>query len=122
MQPRSANPEPERAWHALPVEEAVAAVASDHAEGLSGGEARARLDRYGRNELPEHESRSLLAVFAGQFKSPLIYLLLLAALIALALGHRSDAGVIFTVVLLNSLIGTLQEGRAERATCDMSLT
>jgi len=50
-----------------------------------------------------------------QFKSPLIYLLFLAAGIALTLGHRSDAVVILIVVLFNAVIGALQEGRAERS-------
>ncbi len=102
-------------WHAQQVAETVAAVASDRDRGLSEDEVRARRARVGPNTLPEHARRSLLSVFGGQFQSPLIYLLVLAAGIALALGHRSDAGVIFTVVLLNSLIGTLQEGRAERS-------
>jgi magnesium-transporting ATPase (P-type) len=102
-------------WHALQVAEAVAAVESDSDRGLTEDEVRARRARFGPNKLPEHERRSLLSVFVGQFKSPLIYLLFLAAGIALTLGHRGDAIVIFTVVLLNSLIGTFQEGRAERS-------
>ena len=93
----------------------MAAIESDRDEGLSVAEVRTRLARFGPNALPEHERRSLLWVFLGQFKSPLIYLLFLAAGIALALGHRSDAIVIFTVVLLNAVIGAFQEGRAERS-------
>jgi magnesium-transporting ATPase (P-type) len=99
----------------LNVAEAVAAVESDGDGGLSADEARGRLLRFGPNALPKPERRSLLSVFLGQFKSPLIYLLLVAAGIALALGQRSDAAVIFTVVLLNALIGAFQEGRAERS-------
>ncbi len=102
-------------WHALQGAETVAAVESDSDRGLTEDEVRARRARFGPNKLPEHERRSLLSVFVGQFKSPLIYLLFVAAGIALALGHRNDALVIFTVVLLNSLIGTFQEGRAERS-------
>ncbi len=101
-------------WHALHAEEVVLKVESN-ADGLSVEEAQRRLKRFGPNALPEASQRSLLAVFVGQFKSPLIYLLLVAAGIALALGHRNDALVIFTVVLLNSLIGSIQEGRAERS-------
>ena len=65
--------------------------------------------------LPETRRRSLLAVFGGQFKSPLIYLLFAAAAIALALGHASDAVVIGVVVVVNAVIGAFQEGRAERS-------
>ena len=95
--------------------DAVAAVESDATEGLSPEQANQRLQHFGPNALRETRRRSLLAVFIGQFKSPLIYLLFIAAAIALALGHSQDAAVIFAVVLLNSIIGTIQEGRAERS-------
>jgi Ca2+-transporting ATPase len=103
------------AWHALDAEEAVAAVDSNTGGGLSSEEARQRLGRFGPNALPEPERRSSLAVLISQFKSPLIYLLLVAAAVALALGHLGDAVVIFVVVLLNAIVGALQEGRAERS-------
>ena len=102
-------------WHALHAAEAVATVESDATSGLSPELALRRLERFGPNALREPKRRSWSSVFLGQFKSPLIYLLLVAAVIALALGHAKDAIVIFTVVLLNSLIGAFQEGRAERA-------
>ncbi|MBM4345594.1 MAG: HAD-IC family P-type ATPase [Deltaproteobacteria bacterium] len=102
-------------WHALRAEEALFAIESDAEGGLTADEVARRLTRFGANALPEAKSRSSLSVFLGQFKSPLIYLLFAAAGIALALGHVSDAGVIFTVVLLNAVIGAFQEGRAERA-------
>ncbi len=102
-------------WHTLQADDAVAAVESDATSGLSTEEARLRLERFGPNALQEPKRRSLLSVFFSQFKSPLIYLLFVAAGIALALGHMKDAIVIFTVVLLNSVIGAFQEGRAERS-------
>ncbi len=104
-----------RRWHALHAAEAVAALETDATSGLSPEEARRRLERFGENALREPTRRSLRSVFAHQFKSPLIYLLFVAAGIALALGHTKDAIVIFIVLLLNALIGTLQEGRAERS-------
>jgi len=112
--PNAPAPRPP-AWHALPIADAIVAVESNVEEGLTDDEARARLERFGPNALPEHAQRSLLAVLVVQFKSPLIYLLFVAAGIALALGHRSDAVVIFAVVVLNALIGAFQEGRAERS-------
>ena len=105
----------QRLWHALHAEEALAAVESGAEKGLPAEEARRRLERFGPNALGEPERRSLGSVFLAQFKSPLIYLLFVAAGIALALAHLSDAAVIFAVVLLNALIGTFQEGRAERS-------
>lgn len=110
-----AQPSDRQPWHALETAEAARAIQSDAALGLSTNTARERLARFGENALPEPKRRSLVSVFIGQFKSPLIYLLLVAAGIALTLGHASDAVVIAVVVLLNAVIGSLQEGRAERA-------
>lgn len=112
--------EPERRmhdnnWHALSADEALQAVRSNAQKGLASGEARARLIRGRPNALPEVKRRPIGAVFLGQFRSPLIYLLFAAAGIALLLGHLSDSIVIFTVVLLNAVIGAVQEGRAERS-------
>jgi len=118
MRPASVNrtvEEPPRPWHSLQVDATVVALESDVQGGLSEDDARRRFALFGPNALPETKQRSLFAVFLGQFKSPLIYLLFVAAGIAVALGYVSDAAVIFTVVLLNSLIGSFQEGRAERS-------
>jgi Ca2+-transporting ATPase len=113
--PPDLEPNGRGSWHAVPAHEAVAAVASDAEQGLDVAEVERRLARFGPNALREPKRRSLAAVFAGQFKSPLIYLLFAAAGIALGLGHTNDALVIFTVVLLNALIGAFQEGRAEQS-------
>jgi Ca2+-transporting ATPase len=92
----------------------MATVEASH-DGLSSGEARARLAAFGPNSLPEGQRRTLLSVFAGQFKNPLIYLLFVAAGISMALGHLSDAVVIAVVVVVNAIVGTVQEGRAEQS-------
>ncbi len=102
-------------WHAMHAADAVAAMDSNAASGLTPEAARGRLERFGANALGERQRRSLIGVFLRQFKSPLIYLLFVAAGIALALGNVRDAIVIFTVVLLNAVIGGFQEGRAERS-------
>lgn len=102
-------------WHALKPDEVISSFGSDDTRGLATEEAASRLARLGPNALPEKKGRTLLSVFVGQFKSPLIYLLFAAGGIALALGHLSDAIVIFVVVFLNAIIGAFQEGRAERA-------
>ena len=67
------------------------------------------------NRLPRGRRPGLVKIFVGQFKSPLIYVLLLATLVSLALREWSDAGFIFVVLLVNALIGTFQEYRAERS-------
>jgi Ca2+-transporting ATPase len=103
------------AWHALSVAEALALTQADAERGLSSQELPQRLARFGPNALPEAAQRSLLSVLLHQFTSPLIYLLLAASGIALALGKVSDSIVILVVVLINALIGAFQEGRAERS-------
>jgi Ca2+-transporting ATPase len=103
-----------RPWHALDSSDVLRAV-EGHRDGLGAEDARTRLERVGPNALPETPPPPPWRRFARQFRSPLILLLLVAALIAVALGHRSDAWVILVVVLVNALIGTIQEGRAERS-------
>ena len=102
------------AWHALAAEEALAALRSSP-QGLAPEEAAARLARDGRNELPPPPKRSALARFLRQFHNVLIYVLLAAGGITVLLGHLTDAGVIFGVVLVNAIVGYVQEGKAERA-------
>lgn len=106
---------PSLLWHATESEMIVAALESDAQAGLSGSEAAARLTQLGPNELPEDRHKPLWRVFASQLASPLIYILFVAAVISLAMGHASDAMVILVVVLINALIGAAQEGRAEHS-------
>ena len=103
-----------RAWHAVSAAEALAALGSD-VNGLSDTEARQRLDAHGANRLPEQRSEGPLQRLVAQFRNPLIYTLLAAAAISVGIGHGTDAMVIAAVVLVNALIGFVQEGRAERA-------
>lgn len=84
-------------------------------EGLSQSEAQARLLHYGRNALPRTTPPTVVTIFIRQFKSPLIYILLLAAFISLLIQAWSDAGFILMVLLINAVIGAYQEYSAERA-------
>ena len=102
-------------WHALPVEQVLARLACDPTSGLGAAEVAQRRAQGGANTLPEPPHRSTLAIIARQFKSPLIYILLVAAVLAIVLSHHGDAVVILLVVLVNALIGAFQEGRAERS-------
>ncbi len=102
------------AWHAVSAQRVVEDVRSS-GDGLSTNEAVARLAQHGPNALPEAEHRPLWRVFAGQFASPLIYILFVAAALAFAMGERNDAIVILVVVVINAVIGTFQEGRAQRS-------
>ena len=102
------------AWHALPVEEVLRRLGATP-EGLDGREAAARLQRFGANRLPGARRRPAWLRFLLQFHNVLIYVLLVAGVVTLSLGELVDASVIFGVVVINALIGFLQEGRAERA-------
>jgi Ca2+-transporting ATPase len=99
----------------LQSENVLARLACDPASGLSAAEVALRQARDGANTLPEPPRRSVFSIVARQFKSPLIYILFVAALLAVALSHHGDAVVILLVVLVNALIGAFQEGRAERS-------
>lgn len=83
--------------------------------GLDQAEAVERLARFGENILPEPKAASLLSVYLQQFKSPLIYILLLAAAVSLVLSEAGDAMLIVVVLLLNGAIGSMQEYSAGRA-------
>jgi len=109
-----AHPEHSANWHSLPAQEVLRALAADHA-GLSPDEAAQRLQQYGPNRLPAARRDSLLVRFARQFHNVLIYVLLVSALITALLAHWVDCGVIVGVVLINAIIGVIQEGKAEHA-------
>ena len=83
--------------------------------GLSSTEAQRRLSEFGPNEIRREESQSALALFARQFASPVIWLLVGASVLSAALGELLDAGAIGAIVIVNAVIGFLQEHRAERA-------
>lgn len=102
-------------WHALRAEEALASMDSDATSGLSSEEVERRRAHFGPNAFREPKRRPVFVVFIDQFRSPLIYLLLLAALTVFLLGHVRDSIVICAVLLLNAIIGSVQEGRAERS-------
>jgi cation-transporting ATPase F len=102
-------------WHELPAEQAVTRLASDPARGLTAAEVEARLQEFGLNRMTARKRMSEWMRFLLQFHQPLIYILLAATAITGALGEWVDASVIFGVVLVNAVIGYLQEAKAEKA-------
>ncbi|MBI2098680.1 MAG: HAD-IC family P-type ATPase [Candidatus Wildermuthbacteria bacterium] len=99
-------------WHTLSAEE-VQRHWETSAQGLTAKEAISRLAKFGKNKLPESKPESLLAIFFRQFKSPLIYLLMMAAVIVFLLSERIDAAIILFVLLFNAVAGTIQTGKAQ---------
>ncbi len=102
-------------WHNLQVEEVLRELQSSRS-GLSEEEAKRRLSLHGHNQLSEKRKTSRVLIFLRQFASPLIYILLVAVIVELAVMRKpTDAAVIFGVVLINSTIGFFQESKAEQA-------
>lgn len=101
-------------WHALPAAEVLAAI-DGNARGLDSEEAARRLARFGANMLRPPKMRGPFARLILQFHNVLIYVLLGAAVITAGLDHWIDSGVIVAVVVINAVIGFVQEGKAEKA-------
>ena len=105
----------EKHLHQIPAEEAITLLDSDTNNGLDLYEIQARQERFGPNAIPMSAGHGPLMTFLLQFHQPLIYILLVAGGVTAALQEYIDAGVIFAVVLVNAVIGFLQEGKAARA-------
>jgi magnesium-transporting ATPase (P-type) len=102
-------------WHAQSTEQVLQALAVDPAQGLTHTTVVQRLRTHGHNRLPAMEGVPAWRRFLLQFHNPLIYVLLIAGGVTLALQFHVDALVILAVVLINALIGFVQEGQAEKA-------
>jgi magnesium-transporting ATPase (P-type) len=102
-------------WHALGPAEVITELGTDLEAGLGSEEAAERLARYGRNELRPDEPKSDLAILLDQFTSPLIYILLVAGVVTIAIDEYTDAAVIAAVLVINATIGFIQERRADRS-------
>jgi len=103
------------AWYLLSVEEAVQRLASDERNGLTPEQAEERRRRYGANEIREGRRCGPLAMFLGQFTDFMILVLIAAAIVSGLIGDRVDTLVLVAIVVLNAVIGFVQEYRAERA-------
>lgn len=103
------------AWHSETPQAVLQFFQSSATTGLSADEARRRLAQYGANTLPTMRGPGVARRFLRQFHNVLIYVLLVAAAVTAVLGHPVDSAVIIGVVLINALVGFVQEGKAERA-------
>jgi Ca2+-transporting ATPase len=105
---------PSTAWHSELVDEVLRRLQASP-EGLAPDEATRRLAEYGRNELKEAAEVSPWRIFAGQFSSLIVWILIVAGLVAGLLGETVDAVAILAIVVLNAVIGFYQEFRAEKS-------
>ena len=101
-------------WHRLDKETILGELASSHL-GLSGQEAKARLIKFGPNKLKEAKRVSILGLFLEQFKSFLIFILLLATVISMLVGEVVEGLIILAIVMISAVLGFIQNFRAEKA-------
>lgn len=102
-------------WHSLSTDEVLQKLKAPVDAGLNTEEAARRLASYGPNQLKEKPKRSFFSMVVEQFKSFVILLLVVASIISMILGEWVDAGAILAIVLLNAILGVIQESRAEEA-------
>src|SRR5499426_3185010 len=103
------------AWHATSQAEVVKRLGTNSEKGLNLAEASTRFRRHGPNRLPEGRKRGPFTRFFAQFNNILVYVLLAAGFTKLMMSLWIDAGIIFAVVVLNALLGFIQEGKAAKA-------
>jgi len=102
-------------WHTRDAEKILQELSSDAVKGLSEREAKARLERYGPNRIVGVKKKPLIALFFEQLNSMLIFILIAAAAVSALLGEITDTFIIVCVIVLNALIGVIQEAKAEKA-------
>ncbi|MGY6277993.1 cation-transporting P-type ATPase [Methylomonas sp. MgM2] len=103
------------AWHSRSPEDLLIQLSSNSEQGLSEAEAEQRLQQYGFNRLTPRRGKSPLILFLSQFHQPLVYILIVSGAITAFLQEWVDSSVIFGVVLINAIIGFIQEANALRA-------
>jgi Ca2+-transporting ATPase len=101
-------------YHHLSGEEVVRLLHTDSRKGLDNSKVESRRKEFGRNKLPGEKPISQLKIFLDQFKSLLIYILVFAGVITLLLGEYTDSTVIFVAVIVNSIVGYLQESKSSK--------
>ncbi|WP_239004604.1 cation-translocating P-type ATPase [Paenibacillus tepidiphilus] len=114
VEPTKAKAETLTPFHTLGSEEVLKRLDSS-LDGLRPEEAAARRERYGSNLLQEAKKKTLLAKFIEQFKNVMIFILLVAAVLSGVLGEWTDTIIILLVVVLNAVLGVIQENKAEQA-------
>ncbi|EDT15720.1 Calcium-transporting ATPase 1 [Clostridium perfringens] len=102
-------------WYKKSKNEILQELNVDEKNGLSSTEALRRLEKYGKNKLETKKKKTLFKQFLSQLKDIMIYILIIAAIISAFLGEISDALIILLVIIINAVIGVVQESKAEKA-------
>lgn len=102
-------------WFKKSIQEVIQELNTDSINGITSEEAKIRVEKYGQNKLAEKKKKSILILLFEQINDVLIYILLAAAVVSALLGEISDAIIIGIVIILNAVIGLVQELKAEKA-------
>lgn len=102
-------------WHSMSTEDVLERLDTHHQEGLTSSDAARRLLQYGRNELKEKPRPTFLKMVFDQLNNFVVILLIVASIVSALLGDWIEAGAILLIVVLNSILGVIQESRAEEA-------
>ncbi|HGJ66533.1 TPA: calcium-translocating P-type ATPase, PMCA-type [bacterium] len=102
-------------WWKLNIDQVLTELKTDIAKGLLPEEVKIRLEKYGLNELEEKKKKTIPAMLFDQFKDFMIIVLIAAAIVSGAIGELSDSIAILVIVIINAIIGFVQEYRAEKA-------
>ena len=102
-------------WHSWSARKVVHELKTSLKRGLDANQAALRLQQYGPNELKGEEGLPLWRQVLAQFQDFLILILLAAGAVSFLVGERTDATLIFLIVVVNAILGLVQEGRAEKA-------
>ncbi|NTW44353.1 MAG: ATPase, partial [Anaerolineaceae bacterium] len=113
--PIVSHPDIEISWHTLTTNETINKLDSHFEKGLSSSEAEKRLNQYGLNQLEEGKRTTFFQMVIGQLNNFVVILLIVASLISAVLGEWVDASAILAIVVLNTIMGVVQENRAEQA-------
>lgn len=101
-----------KTWYQLSIAQVFGEMNSSN-EGLPSTEVLSRREKFGANKIPRPRGKTILSIFGSQFLSPLIYVLIAAAIISLVIGEYSDALFILIIITINAILGTWQEYKAE---------
>lgn len=103
---------PKKNWHSYDIDQIFKELKTNKDNGLSSKNIPTLIKKHGKNILPEEKKATVFVLFFAQFKSPLILILMAAGIITLSMAHFTDSIIIFSTVLLNTIIGFVQEKKA----------
>ena len=102
-------------WYKESIESTLEKLDTDRYKGLSEEESKKRIEKYGLNELKEKDKKSFLSKLIAQFNDFLVIILIVASIVSMLVGEKTDALIIIAIVIVNAILGLVQEGKAEKS-------